>query len=104
MSTVFLAPYFDKVLGVDVSGSHIGQATLKSKHKNVECRLQNNVKLQLINPQLVLISFLVSELVSPSGFKLYMSLLGWLKPKKSSLHKKKAAITPPGARTLSHYL
>ncbi|KAF6035623.1 hypothetical protein EB796_006063 [Bugula neritina] len=36
MSTVFLAPYFDKVLGVDISESQIEQATLNNKHRNVE--------------------------------------------------------------------
>jgi len=38
MSTVFLAPYFDKVLGVDVSEYQIEQATLNNKHRNVEYR------------------------------------------------------------------
>jgi len=33
MSTVFLAPYFDEVLGVDVSESQIEQATLKTNTK-----------------------------------------------------------------------
>ncbi|KAF6039556.1 hypothetical protein EB796_002119 [Bugula neritina] len=39
MSTVFLAPYFDKVLGVDISESQIEQATLNNKHSNIEYRL-----------------------------------------------------------------
>jgi len=35
MSTVFLAPYFDKVLGVDISESQIEQATLQNQHLNI---------------------------------------------------------------------
>jgi len=38
MSTVILAPYFDKVLGVDISESQIKQATLNNKHSNIEYR------------------------------------------------------------------
>ncbi|KAF6033344.1 hypothetical protein EB796_008346 [Bugula neritina] len=38
MSTVLLAPYFDKVLGVDISESQIEQATLNNKHSNIEYR------------------------------------------------------------------
>jgi len=38
MSTVLLAPYFDKVLGVDISESQIEQATLNNEHSNIEYR------------------------------------------------------------------
>ncbi|KAF6033346.1 hypothetical protein EB796_008348 [Bugula neritina] len=39
MSTVCLAPYFNKVIGVDISESRIEQATFNKKHSNVEYRL-----------------------------------------------------------------
>jgi len=41
MSTVFLAPYFDKILGVDISESQIEQATLNNKHSNIEYRYES---------------------------------------------------------------
>jgi len=45
MSTVFLAPYFDKVLGVDISESQIEQVTLNNKHSNIEYRYENEKKV-----------------------------------------------------------
>ncbi|KAF6033552.1 hypothetical protein EB796_008145 [Bugula neritina] len=55
MSTVFLAPYFDKVLGVDISESQIEQATLQNQHLNIDYKVSAGESLSVEDNSVTLI-------------------------------------------------